>query len=341
MSRKRHQRSRQRKKHQGMRISWLILFVIAIIVAYYAFVISPIEFEELGLLTDETSAPDFTPTPYPTPIAPIISGDHLDLDVLSAYMLELINVDRVAHGLQPVVWDNLAAEVGRLHAEDMAAAGYMSHWNMAGLGPDIRYNRAGGRDVVMENVFSSYQRYDDGSPVYEADWAARVREAQEALMNSPGHRANILTPEHTHVGVGMAYDAQTGEFRVAQEFLNRYISVDTGFVDQIVIAKPGDSFAFGISLLTGVAQPLINLAYEPLPQPLTISELDETSTYESPAVFVEQINHSVSLGGDMSIPVNIPQIPESGYYHVRIWINVNGEQIPASDIVISVSTNSD
>ena len=34
-----------------------------------------------------------------------------------------------------------------------------------------------------------HQRYFDGSPVHEVDWAARVQEAQEAqevLMNSPG-----------------------------------------------------------------------------------------------------------------------------------------------------------
>jgi len=330
MSRKR------RKQRQGLRLGWLFWVAGGLAVIYFVINILPAQLGQLELVVDESPTPSFTPTPYPTPIAPEISGDDPDLGALEAYMLELINVDRAAHGLQPVFWDSLAVEVGRLHAGEMAAAGYMSHWNLAGLGPDIRYSQSGGRDALMENVFSSFQRYDDGSPVWEVDWAARVREAQEALMNSPGHRANILTPGHTHVGVGIAYDAATGEFRVAQEFINRYLSADTGFESQMMEAHPGESFAFEIALLPGAAQPLINLVYEPLPNAMTISALNETSTYESPAVFVDEIKYSVDWGGDLAVPVTIPRNPQSGYYHVRVRVQVDGESVPASDIVVKL-----
>ena len=336
MTRKRHRRSKRRKQRQGLRLGWLFWVAGGLAVIYFVINILPARLGKLALSEDSSPTSSFTPTPYPTPIAPEIAGDDPDLDALATYMLELINVDRVANGLQPVIWDSLAAEVGRFHAEEMAAAGYMSHWNLAGLGPDIRYSQSGGRDVVMENVFSSYQRYDDGSSVREADWAARVREAQEALMKSPGHRANILMPAHTHVGVGMAYDAATGEFRVAQEFLNRYLIADTGFESQMMEARPGESFAFGITLLPGAAQPLINLVYEPLPNAMNVSALNETSTYESPAVFVHEIKYSVDLRSNLAVPVTIPREPQSGYYHVRIWVQVDGESVPASDIVVKL-----
>ncbi len=336
MSRKRRKRNNRRTKRQGLRLGWLLWVAGVLTLAYFALKYLPGKIEAMEWAAEAPPTPSFTPTPYPTPLAPAIAGDDPDLDALSAYMLELINVDRVQHGLQPVVWDALAADVGRLHAEEMAAAGYMSHWNRMGLGPDIRYALSGGRDVIMENVFASFQRYDDGSVVWEDDWAARVHEAQVALMKSPGHRANILTPEHTHVGVGMAYDEETGEFRIAQEFVNHYLVVEDSFGGQMVAVQPGDSLAFGITLMPGATQPLVNLAYEPFPQAMTISELNETSTYESPAAFVDVIEHTVDLRGNLAIPVTIPNLPQTGYYHVRIWVQVAGESVPASNIVISV-----
>lgn len=288
----------------------------------------------LDLFVDTPPPPNFTPTPYPTPVAPVIVGDTPDLDALAAYMLELINVDRVAEGLEPVQWDAHAAEVGRQHAQEMANAGYMSHWNLAGLGPDIRYGLSGGQAVVMENVYSYYSRYDDGSPVWEANWAARVREAQEALMNSPGHRANILTPEHTHVGVGMAYDPLSGEFRVAQEFTNQYLVLHTDADGNVFTAHPGELIIIKFELLPGVSQPLINLAFEPLPSPMSISALNDTSTYTSPAEFVDQIPATLDWNGDYKLRMILPGNAQSGYYHLRIWVVLNGENIPASDLVM-------
>ena len=99
MSRKRHQRSRRRKKRKGFRFAWLIVIVGGIVLGYYVFNSFPEQLAKIELPADESPTPSFTPTPYPTPIAPVISGDAPDLDVLAAYMLELINVDRVAHGL--------------------------------------------------------------------------------------------------------------------------------------------------------------------------------------------------------------------------------------------------
>ncbi len=283
--------------------------------------------------------PNFTPTPYPIPVAPDIAGDTPDLDTLAAYMLELINVDRVANGLEPVQWDAHAAEVGRLHAQEMANAGYMSHWNLAGLGPDIRYGLSGGQTVVMENVYSYYSRYDDGSPVWEVNWSARVQEAQEGLMNSPGHRANILTPEHTHVGVGMAYDPLSGEFRIAQEFTNHYLVIHTDVANQVFTVHPGELLNIKFEILSGVSQPLINLAFEPLSIPMSTSELNDTSTYTSPAELVDQIPVTLDWSGNYKIRTLLPGNAQSGYYHLRIWVVLNGENIPASDLVMMLVTD--
>lgn len=331
MAHKPKRRKKRRARNRKIRLGWLFWLSGVLALAYFGIREKP---EVLDLFKSSPPPPNFTPTPYPTPIAPDITGAAPDLDALAVYMLELINVDRVAEGLEPVQWDAHAAEVGRLHAQEMAHAGYMSHWNLAGFGPDIRYGLSGGQAVVMENVYSYYSRYDDGSPVWEANWAARVREAQTALMNSPGHRANILTPEHTHVGVGMAYEPTSGEFRVAQEFTNHYLVMQTDTDDQVFSAHPGELINIKFELHPEVSQPLINLAFEPLPSPMSIPELNDTSTYTSPAEFVDQIPATLDWNGDYKLRMFLPGSAQSGYYHLRIWVTLNGENIPASDLVI-------
>ena len=61
--------------------------------------------------------------------------------------------------------------------------------------------------LVGENIFycSIFNN------VYNADYGHR------ALMDSPGHRANILDPRFTKVGLGIYHNAR-GEFWVTQMF---------------------------------------------------------------------------------------------------------------------------
>ena len=159
-----------------------------------------------------------TPAPVASPTAPL-----LNLSDLQWFMLTLINEDRAATGLEPVVWDQAAGLAAQSHAEEMARFGYLSHWNLDGHGPHYRYSQAGGFDAAQENVYSFWYRYDDERPAPIENWEAVVRQAQAELMSSPGHRENILTPEHTHVGIGIAYKPESGDVRLAQLFVNRYV----------------------------------------------------------------------------------------------------------------------
>lgn len=251
---------------------------------------------------------------------------------LQRLMLDLINADRADGGLDPVEWDDFAAQVAQVHAEDMAINGYMSHWNLSGEGPDIRYGRAGGTEAVQENVYMYWYRYEDGSPAPIKDWESVIREAQDSLMNSPGHRANIMAPEHTHVGIGIAYNAETGDVRIAQEFINRYI---------VMKAPPksvriGDVIKIKGQVLPGASNPLINLAYEPFPEPMTIAEVESLNTYQSPADFYEADAPQVDATGTFStkIALNYEDVP--GVYHIRIWVDVENASVQAIDAVVDV-----
>lgn len=138
-------------------------------------------------------------------------------------------------------------------------------------------------------------------------------------MNSPGHRANILEPAHTHVGISMAYNPQTGQFRLAQEFTNQYTRLAQPLPQQV---GPDDSILVrGQFVGADLSNPLLQLAYEPFPQPLSLDELAQTNTYTSAAVDVE--TRQVALVLDETIRLNQAS---PGFYHVRLFVDVQGQQ---------------
>ena len=254
-------------------------------------------------------------TPFPSSTA-----TQPDQEALQMLMLDLINRDRAEHSLEVVAWDALAAEVGRRHAEDMVAFNYFSHWNREGLGPDHRYTLAGGQHAVMENLHAFALTYSDGRGAPVDDWEAVIEKAETSLMASPGHRANILDPAHTHVGIGMAYDEASGQFRLTQEFTNQYVTLSIALPLE---AAPGEQLRVrGVIDSSVVTDVLLNLAYEAFPRPLTLEDLARTSTYTSAAeplegwlldsAFDQRILLATGAGG--------------GIYHVRIFADVDGEQ---------------
>ena len=264
-----------------------------------------------------TVAPTRTPKPSP------------DLETFARYMMDLINRDRQAAGFPPVQWDETAARAAQVHAEEMARYVYLSHWNLDGYGPEHRYNYAGGRDAVRENVYAYYQRSSTGAGIPIQDWQKAVEEAEEALMQSAGHRDNILQPSHTHVGIGIGYNPALGEVRIAQEFVDRYVVLDP--VPEAV--RAGDAVEIAGRMLPGVSSPLFNLAYEPLPTPMSVAELNKTSTYTSRAEVLEALKPQVE-GSRFRATIRFAESGRPGLYHIRVWVERSGQMIFAANVII-------
>jgi uncharacterized protein YkwD len=249
-----------------------------------------------------------------------------DQESLRQYMLNLINTARTAANLDAVILDTLATTVSQAHAVEMAANDYLSHWNFQGFGPDMRYNFAGGTDKSQENVYGNVRTYH-GEPVAIEDWEHELDKAFAYLLSSSMHRANILAPEHTHVGIGLAYDETSGEFRVVQLFLNRYIMLDNA----PHMADTGEALTIRGYLLQDVEEVLINLDYEDFPDEMSLEELRQTIPYRSRAANVDYIY--VPVNSDNSFQVDVPLSDEEGLYHVRIWLTIDGDQILATDLI--------
>jgi uncharacterized protein YkwD len=113
-------------------------------------------------------------------------------------MVELVNADRARHGLAPLVADPSVAAVARAHSEEMAATGVVAHVSPTTGAASDRVRAAGIRTaLVLENIARAYGLAD----------------AQQGLMNSPGHRANILSETATHLGVGIVIGAEVADRR--------------------------------------------------------------------------------------------------------------------------------
>ncbi len=286
-----------------------------------------------ALATPETAVPSPTtapllPTDTPPPMAtPFVANS----TVLQSFMHQLINQDRESHGLSALAWDLTAALAGTSHAREMSSSSYLSHWNKDGYGPDYRYTQKGGLDVVFENVYY-YEHSPGAGPTSASDWQDIIREAQSKLMSSLGHQDNILAPEHTHVGVGIDYHLEKGRLSIAQEFVNRYVTLEPVPLG----ASLGETMTVQGRLLHGASAPLINLAYEAQPASMTAADLNETDTYQSPSEPYDSALPTVDSDGRFEQVITLNYEDQPGLYHVRVWVDTEFGQVLAVDVVITV-----
>jgi hypothetical protein len=114
--------------------------------------------------------------------------EHLDPGEGEQELFALMNHDRRAAGLPPFVWDNRLAAIARSHSRDMASRRYVAHVSPTTGDAEARVRAAGlGFSLVSENVGQE----------------GGIEQAHKGFMGSPGHRANIVNPKLTHVGVGI------------------------------------------------------------------------------------------------------------------------------------------
>ncbi|MFJ6657200.1 CAP domain-containing protein [Streptomyces sp. NPDC091377] len=116
----------------------------------------------------------------------------------AAEVVGLTNRERLAAGLRPLAPDPPLTAAAQAHSADMVGRDFYSHTAPDGGRPWDRAEAAGARRrSIGENI------------------ACGQRSAAEVVtgwMNSPGHRANILKPDFTHIGIGLAGGGRAGMY---------------------------------------------------------------------------------------------------------------------------------
>ncbi|MGW4735275.1 CAP domain-containing protein [Streptomyces shenzhenensis] len=115
-----------------------------------------------------------------------------------ADVVELTNRERGRARLAPLAVDPLLTAAAQAHSADMVARDFYSHTSPEGSQPWDRAAAAGSRRRTIGENIACGQR--------------SAAEVVEGWMNSPGHRANILKPDFTHIGVGFVGGGRTGTY---------------------------------------------------------------------------------------------------------------------------------
>jgi serralysin len=120
------------------------------------------------------------------------------------YLLELVNIERAKAGVQPLAFDLNLNSAADSHTAWMLATGTFSHTGAGGSDVGDRIEAAG---------YTGWNGWAENIAMQSVGGAAGLRDEADrmhaGLMNSAGHRANILNGNLREVGIGL----QSGEYR--------------------------------------------------------------------------------------------------------------------------------
>jgi uncharacterized protein YkwD len=117
-------------------------------------------------------------------------------------MFTKLNKERTSRGIAALDFSETLAKVARAHCADMFKRGYFSHYTPEGLSPFDRMTEA---DILFNNAGENLAL------------APNVDLAMNGLMQSPGHKANILSTNFHRIGIGVIDGGIYGEM-FCQEF---------------------------------------------------------------------------------------------------------------------------
>jgi hypothetical protein len=194
----------------------------------------------------------------------LVSPAQLTASVVPADVASLTNENRVENGLPALRVNPLLTQAAQLKADDMAQNSYYAHIGPDGKSPLYWLERVGykylnaGENLVIDRTTSE--------------------EAVSAWMNSADHRENILRPQFTEVGVGVApgiYEGISTIF-VVEEFGTPY-----------PLSAP--------AVRSTVPAPVVNV--QPLPETSIVSEVK---------ALVTPVVHAIA---PLTAPKPVPVVP--------------------------------
>lgn len=119
-------------------------------------------------------------------------------------VVRLVNIERAKNGLQALKANWQVARVARYKSQDMANKGYFSHTSPTYGSPfkmmesfGVKFSAAGENIAMGQRI---------------------PAEVMKGWMNSPGHRANILSAAYSQIGVGLAKNS-SGSLYWTQMFI--------------------------------------------------------------------------------------------------------------------------
>lgn len=156
-----------------------------------------------GLLLRKVACPLFLAVVLSAGNVVVGAADKISLKDMEHKMAELVNKDRMDEKLPPLKYSERLADVARSHSKDMVENDLYSHDSPRTGNQADRIFAAGiPCRASAENI------------VVDED----IYKGEVTLMNSPGHRKNILRPKFTHIGIGIV-PSKDGRICATQNFI--------------------------------------------------------------------------------------------------------------------------
>ena len=126
--------------------------------------------------------------------------DSVDPIAMASEVLRLTNIERAKEGVQPLKYNKALQDAAMLRAKEISVK--FSHTRPNGTDSSTAGIDVGASVISGENIAMGY-----GSP----------EDVVEGWMNSSGHRAALLKPDFSYMGVGF-YESANGMYYWTQEF---------------------------------------------------------------------------------------------------------------------------
>lgn len=142
---------------------------------------------------------------------------------LERRIFALTNDARRRNGLPPLAQDSGLASTAQKFSDDMLQRNFFSH--TAPDGKTLKDRLQEEEPAKFKTMSRAGENIASLSRLDIRDITTTSRMIMDGWMSSPGHRANILNADYTHLGVGVAIMGK--EVRATQEFAQRKSAVNT------------------------------------------------------------------------------------------------------------------
>lgn len=205
-------------------------------------------------------------------------------------MLRLVNKDRKTYDLISLRMQDDLRDVARKHSRDMARKDYFEHENILGQTPFDRLENARVTDIQSGENLAKIRGHKN--PVVRAEIG---------LMNSPGHRANILNEKYNTVGIGIIKSVDQSYY-FTQNFARRELIFRKKIPKTATLKR-------GIHMKGDVFTPVKSIIYQIKRSPQSKKILKE----ELVNVKKNKFNFHIKFA-------------ETGIFHVLVFVNKTGQK---------------
>ncbi|MCR4275007.1 MAG: CAP domain-containing protein [Candidatus Campbellbacteria bacterium] len=184
--------------------------------------------------------------------------------VVPGVLVDLANKDREAEGLSDLTVSPILEKAARMKAEHMAENEYFAHTSPDGLNPWYWFYRAGYNFVnAGENLAVNF--VDSG-------------DVEQAWMNSPGHRENIMNGTFTEIGIA----AVPGQYKDRKTiFVVQLFGTPAQVAVAPVIAQTAPTLA--VASTQEVQGATVAVAQQTVSEPVVVQEVTPTAVTQVPA----------------------------------------------------------